>query len=378
MGILGNFVGSAAGAGADMLQKQRESDVALQQQQNFAQFNSDLTLKRERTIMDLRKTERLDEEARMNSPEYLDREAATAESRARARLATKEKLIPDAARVTGAEFDAGAGTRQAAQKEKMSFALDEYRQKTAAELQASIDKMNDPKYLAGVRKEANAKDIDHGAGLRKIQMEAAQIALDEKRAEAKMPPAVKEQAAAYRELLKTKSAAIDKATLEGTATPEGLVKLEAQRDEIGKKIEGLYAPYLGDKAPKPAATGKPGEAEVRYDAQGRAYVKGPDGKPMLRDQPAATASARKPTGILGSAPTDPEPPADSPVGKARAAAAQRDTEKAKSEMRAAEQAQAEFNAATTRQTAAKLQASSSFDYLSDAQQKAIYNRVNGR
>ena len=276
MGILSNFIGAAAGAGGEIMQRQREADVDLAKQKSYAEYASELDLKKQ-TALEILREERgvreadrgvtrqtardkelrdanLAEEKRKQGPDYIAAQTAADLAKNQGILKNRVALAPETAAATDAEFKAGAGTREAAQKEKLSFALDEFRQKTAAELQADIARLNDPKYLAGKSKEAAAGRDPNSAALHKVQLEAANLALSEKKAEMKMPPAVRNQADVYKEQFKAINKAIYDATASGMTTPGGLNELRKEQAGVVKKIEDLYLPYIGDKAPKPVAT----------------------------------------------------------------------------------------------------------------------------
>ena len=247
MGLLSNFIAGAAGAGGDILQRQREADVDLKKQQDYARFTDDLALKREQTLAALREEQtiraedrqvraRRDEEAYQASPERIGQVVTADRLTQEGRLNTRSGLVGKTAEVAAAEFDAGKGTRKAAEDEKLSFALTEFRQKSAAQIQADIDRLNNKDYQKGVAAEAAAKRDPASAALARVQLQAAQLVMKEKEAEAKMPPAVKELASAYREQLKSKSAAIDRAVAEGSITPDGLKSLETQRESLSRKV----------------------------------------------------------------------------------------------------------------------------------------------
>ena len=264
MGILSNFIGGAAQAGGEILQRDRESAT----RRDEAQFSSDLAQRREETIRQAREDQgiresgrqveaRRAEEAYQATPERINQMTAAERLKAEGILGKRVALAPKTAEATQAEFDAGKVTRDATQKEKLSFALDEYRQKSAAEIQAEIDKTKNPEYLAGVKREADAKRDHSGDGERKLRVEAMQIALNEKKAEAKMPPAAKNQADVYKEQFKAINKAIYDATASGTTTPDGLSDLRKEQSEVVKKIEDIYRPYLGDKAPPASPAPKP-------------------------------------------------------------------------------------------------------------------------
>lgn len=314
MGLLSNFIAGAAGAGGDILQRERESSVRVKESQDIARFNDELATRREHALAELRNQYQIDAENRAvqakrdndayeASPERIAQLTAADLARNQGIIGNRIALAPKAAEATAAEFEAGKGTRKAAQDEKLSFTLDEYRQKTAAELEAEIKKLNDPKYLQGKAREAAAGRDPNSAALHRVQLETAQLALKEKQAEAKMPPAVKELANAYREQLKSKAAAIDKAVADGSITPDGLKSLEMQRDALSRKVEDLYRPYLGDKAPKPgeAADGLDKDLAARIAA-----LSASKGKPAApAGTPAKPAAAAQP-----EAPRQPDPPRD--------------------------------------------------------------------
>jgi len=300
MGILSNFIGGAAEAGGNILQRQRESDVELQKQQQYAKYAEDLRREGELTTMELRKQYEQERDKYLASPEYLEMQAKAEAAKATAKLDTEAALIPKKAANVAAEFDAGASTREKANKERLTFTLDEYRQKTAAELEAEIKKLNDPKYLQGKAKEAAAGRDPNSAALHRVQLETAQMALMEKKAEAKIPPAVKGSIASIQKQADAISAAITKAELDGSASPEAVQKYQTRLSELNGQITKLYEPYLSERdraslAPKAAAGGMQdvivggkviGKAATREesDAMVAAFRKG--GKAKTEDKPA--------------------------------------------------------------------------------------------
>lgn len=270
MGILSNFImggiGGAAQAGGEILQKQRESDVDLAKQKSFADYASALDTKKLTEIEALRQRNKVDDEGRavlarreeetyQTSPDRINQLTGAEKLKSEGILGNRVALAPKTAEATQAEFDAGKATRDAVQKEKLSFALDEFRQKSTAELEAEIKKMNDPKYLQGKTKEAAAGRDPNSAALHQVQLEAAQMALKEKKEEAKIPAAVKDEIAGLRELIKGKSAIIDRAVADGSATPEGLAKLESEKSAMGARVTQLRNDYLpeGLRTPDKAA-----------------------------------------------------------------------------------------------------------------------------
>lgn len=268
MGILSNFIGGAAQAGGDILQKQRESDVDLNKQKSYADYSNDLAMKREQALATLREEQtiraegrqvdaRRSEEAYQASPDRIDQLTAADARKQGGIINNRISLAPQAAKAGMAEFEAGAPMRKAEAAEKLILWKEEYGAKTAAQLEAEITKLNDPKYLSGKSKEAAAGRDPNSATLARIQLEGARLALKEKQEEAKLPAAVKDEIAGLRELLKGKSAIIDKATVEGMSSPEGIAKLEAEKSAISKRISQLREPYLpeGLRTPKAGADG---------------------------------------------------------------------------------------------------------------------------
>ena len=64
MGILSNFIGGAAQAGGEILQKQRESDVDLAKQKSFADYASALDLKKQQEVMAMQQKYQIESEGR--------------------------------------------------------------------------------------------------------------------------------------------------------------------------------------------------------------------------------------------------------------------------------------------------------------------------
>lgn len=262
MGILSNFIGGAAEAGGNILQRQRESDADLQKQQQYAKYNDDLARARELTTMELRKQYEQERDQYLSSPEYIARQTAAGRAKAEGEIATNLALAPKVAEVEAAKFEAGKGTRKALRDENLEFSLTEFRQKSAAELEADIKKMNDPKYLAGKAKEAAAGRDPASAALARVQLQSAQIALKEKQAEAKIPPAVKGSIAAIQKQADAISAAVTKAELDGSASPEAVQKYQTRLSELNGQISKLYEPYM-DKSTKPADAAPAAMQDVR-------------------------------------------------------------------------------------------------------------------
>lgn len=187
---------------------------------------------------------------------------------------------------------------------------------TSAE-QAKLDfyTQNKKEILGKKRDEARAGDIDHGAGLRSVQIDIAKLSLAEKQAEAKMPPAVKAQAEALREQIRAKAGVIDKATVDGMADPAGVAKLQKERDVLSAQVAALYAPYIPGaakpEAPKPDnSTPDPfpkGTIKNGFEYLGGGVNNKDNWKPVEREKP-------KKTGLVESV-TEYVPPPNSPAAK---------------------------------------------------------------
>ena len=305
MGILSNFIGAAAGAGGEIMQRQREADVDLAKQKSYADYASELDLKKQTALEALRQEYKIGDEGRAET------RTIAGEQRGLLNRATERQTIVDESvrnapklrevKVEDAKATEMAKLDPAIQARKLQVWKDDFVTKTEAELKADITRLNDPKYLAGKAKEAAAGRDPNSAALHRVQLEAAQMALKEKQEEAKIPAAVKDEIAGLRELIKGKSAIIDKATVEGTATPEGLAKMEAEKSAMAARVSQLRNNYLPEglrATDKPAAGGP----DVKYDAQGNAYVRGPDGKPMLQSSPGKANPPANPQGAARDKP----------------------------------------------------------------------------
>ena len=105
MGILSNFIGGAAEAGGNILQRQRESDADLQKQQQYAKYNDDLARARELTTMELRKQYEQERDQYLSSPEYIARQTAAGRAKAEGEIATNLALAPKAAEVEAGQAE---------------------------------------------------------------------------------------------------------------------------------------------------------------------------------------------------------------------------------------------------------------------------------
>lgn len=310
MGLLSGFIGGAAQAGGEILQRERESAT----RRDEAQFSSDLAERRERALAELREeqtvraegrqvTARREEETYQASPERIAQVVGADKAKSEGLIGNRIALAPKDAQATQAEFEAGAPTRQAAQKEKLTFTLDEYRQKSAAELEAEVKKLNDPKYLQGKAREAAAGRDPNSAALHKVQLETAQLALKERQAEGKMPPAAKLLAEPIKKEMDVIATAIAKAQAENMFDPtsDNGKALLARHADASSRLTALIRPYLGDKAPaEPAApkqTPPPDGTRGKIDGVMGTVINGqfvPDGPKPKAAPPAKPASKALP------------------------------------------------------------------------------------
>lgn len=262
MGILSNFIAGAAGAGGDILQRNRESAGRQEEYQNNARFADDLAGRRAETVRQAQEEmgiraegravdARRAEEAYQATPERVDQQVGAKNRMEKGILAGAAERAPGEAALAKTKFDLGKDVRAATAAEGLQVWKDQFAVKTEAELSADIKRMNDPKYLQGKAREAAAGRDPNSAALHKVQLEAAQMALKEKQEEAKIPAAVKDEIAGLRELIKGKSAIIDKAKVEGTATPDGLKEMEAEKSAMAARVSQLRNNYLPESLRTP-------------------------------------------------------------------------------------------------------------------------------
>ena len=302
MSFLEGLIGNAASTGQGIISSQREQDQRTTAAKDLATYNQELEMAKQKTLAEMKKVADVDAEQR-----GMTNRATEAQSNFDAKMknapTARASAVEDAKAAKLAEFDPEIQSlMRKAENEKLT---------SAEQAKLKFYQENRTAILGEKRDMARAGNIDNGAGLRSIQIEAAQIELDAKKAELKMPTAVKEQAATYREQVKAKTAIIDKLVGEGAA-PDGIKVLDAQRDALNAKIESLYRPFMGDKveAAKPTTV----EPTVKYDAQGRAFVKGPDGNPMLQKD-AEAASKKTGDAKQEAASNIPKPVVDRPPSK---------------------------------------------------------------
>lgn len=284
MGFLSSFVGGMAGAYND----DRDAEKLDARKRAMAEYETELHARRTKTEMELRDrfqqesekravTQRREEEAYQASPEAIGMRKQRLQGDAESAIGVQTGLIGASANLKKSEYDANKPLADQQAQDTLDREIAKYRTQTVEQTAADIRRMNNPEYLAGKSKEAAATHIDDNARLRGLQVKLAQQALDEKEAEGKIPYAERQIAAGLREQIKSKSAVIDKATAEGTANPEGIGKIQAELSALNKQMSDLYKPYLTHSS----GNQKSGP-DVKYDSKGNAYIKGPDGNPILK------------------------------------------------------------------------------------------------
>jgi hypothetical protein len=243
---MGIIFGALGGLGKGL------SDVAEQNAKQYGQEElqakqAEIQAKRDAALADMHEKSTINAEGRglMN--------------RAQERAAIVEESIANAPRLRDVKVEDYKASKMAEYDPEIQALSNKAKTDSlTSEEQTKLDfyKANEKEILDRTRNEARAKHIDDGAGLRAIQMQTAKLMLEEKQAEMKMPPAVKAQAEALREQIKAKVAVIDKATVDGMANPEGITKLQKERDALSSKVADLYAPYIPDDG-KPRQASEP-------------------------------------------------------------------------------------------------------------------------
>ena len=151
---------------------------------------------------------------------------------------------------------------------------------------------SDPKALAATKNLALAKDIDHGAALRDIQVKAAQLTYDRAVEENKMPVAVDRQYKALAAVYEAKTKTIDSAMANGTFAPESdsAKQLLGTQAAVAKQMADLMKPYT----PK-AAQGSDKPASGKIDlTQFDAGAKKPAEEKKAESPPEAPAKPEAP------------------------------------------------------------------------------------
>lgn len=156
--------------------------------------------------------------------------------------------------------------------------------------------------------------------------------------------------------------------------------LEAQfkmldRDRMQARSELLKMAGIEPTEQSPAE-----EPGIKYDAQGRAYVKGPDGNPVLQSEANAGKTASTKPAVEPAKPAY-TPPADSPAGRAAATrekAAAGVAQKQAAELQSASDLVTQALASKDPQAAVRAQDAPGFSRLDAATKAKIFSLVNGR
>ncbi len=277
MSFFESFLGGAAQAGTGILQDQMKEE----QVQRMAKFQEELAMERQRTIN------------AMNQENAIAAEKRGIENRATERGQIRTEEIADEPR----KRESKAADYKASEMAKYDPEIQALQRKAETEKltateQAQLDfyTKNKAGIIGQKRDMARAGHIDDGAGLRAIQIQAANMTLDEKKAANKL---MNDYEAATDPATKAKLR--DALVLRGVIKPSGseydTEKITTEKmnpDGTTSKVEHTQRRGAGGKQPGAEDSG------VRYDAQGNAYVKGPDGRPVLRDaQPAAAKPAER-------------------------------------------------------------------------------------
>lgn len=168
MSLFQSFLGHAAGAAADIYGEKAKG----QQREAEARLQEELLMKREATIQAMREAAGIRADERQTQSRTAERKQIFQESMENAPL-KRQSLIEDFKAQKNAEYD----------PEIQGMATTAETTKAKAKAQADIDfyKENEADILKKQRDIARAGNIDNGAGLRGIQMEAARMSLDEKK-----------------------------------------------------------------------------------------------------------------------------------------------------------------------------------------------------
>lgn len=228
---------------------------------------------------------------------------ATPEAQAAALAAGKAKQVVTAELIPGdvknkadtatQEFEAGASTRAAKEKEDALNKLTRDKADTAAK----VGMMNDPAYIKGLRNEALAKHVDTGAGLRAIQTDLAALQLARAKEESKIPSSVNKTLDSYNKQSDILTTAMARSDFDPT-TENGKATV-AKALQIRSDYAGLMAPYLPAGAVKPPPMqdvflkGKViGQASTDEEAKamGKAYIESTKKKDVNPILPAATVN----------------------------------------------------------------------------------------
>lgn len=194
-------------------------------------------------------------------------------NRATERAAIVDETVANTPRLTQAQIDA--------EERKKTADLDFYGK-------------NKDAVLGKKREEAAAGRDPSLNRLHAIQTQAAQLDLDYKKQETKLPPAVKTRADSLRDEIKTINAAIAKAQAEGMfdANSDNAKSLLDRYTAKASQLDKLLSPFYGDKGPKAEDT-PAAKQDVRVGGQVIGQAATPEEAKAMAD---AYVKSKKPGG----------------------------------------------------------------------------------
>jgi len=196
------------------------------------------------------------------SPERIQQQIDSEDVLSRGLITSRINRASEEAGAVTAEFDAGAGNREAALNEELANA----QLLSNQELEAEIARLSNQQ-LIDAQEAANPGS----ARMAKIALETAELALLQSQAIAIIPPAERLQYDALQADLEIISKAIAKSQAEGMwdAEEPSVIQQLSERSRISARITELLAPYMQDALPM---DGQPDEEDIRLlneDPEGR-------------------------------------------------------------------------------------------------------------
>lgn len=198
MGLILSALGGAAGAGADILQRERETNLQVDAQKTMAKYNDELARQRDATAQELRQKYERDRVAWENSPEYLtmikagqgaarqakvDDDTAQADGKRRYFQANKKDIIEEKQSLT----DAGETTSTKKYNEERASVLKAARDKGTTDKPFKLDEddkillnsantevVEADKLLAKAMSDLGGRDPKEDAGVKFLQKRAGQ------------------------------------------------------------------------------------------------------------------------------------------------------------------------------------------------------------
>jgi hypothetical protein len=306
-GLLGAFLGNMANEGANILEERSKNEAEITRAKTIAEHQAELRAKEMVAMEEIIKAregravqQRRDEEVHQAGPVARAQRFAVAQGTAEDAVKINTGLIGSKAAAAEQEYTAN----EPLQAKKDAKAIEDWKKKFNVEEEAKkaadIARTNDPKYLAGLSKEARAKHIDDGAGLRAKQIEALELGLKEKKQindlvvefETTKDPARKAQvreALIARGVLKSSEFDTEKVTEEKIDEKGNVIKTErTQKRQAGGGAQKQTEQEAHAEAKAALATGKitPEEVNKRLRSAGFAPIGG--------DAQAAPAAGGRP------------------------------------------------------------------------------------